>query len=175
MTVAPRRDEHWTNGYCYRADYVLADKPKRIGFILLNPAGVRRPSPGRTMQSCLAIARRLDCGRASIGNLFALPAPRPKDLRSAADPVGPENDRALVGLVHDSDIIVCAWGGSAGRSGAARAAQVVGLLRDAPCLYALGFTRRGQPIHPVARIPHRWLRVAAGEDGLLLPHEGPRP
>jgi len=170
-----RRMEHRANGYCYRADYVLADKPGCVGFILLNPAGVRRSAPGRTMQSCLAIARRHDCGRAIVGNLFAWPARRPKDLRGADDPVGPGNDRALAGLVRDSDFVVCAWGGSARRLGATRAAQVVGLLRDAPCLYALGFTGRGQPIHPVARMPHRWLKVTAGEDGLLLPHEGPRP
>jgi hypothetical protein len=83
-----------------------------------------------------------------MANLFAFRATEPADMKAAADPVGPENDRHILYLAQDSGITVAAWGVHGDYRSRARA--VVELLRGHKImLHCLGTTKEGFPKHPL--------------------------
>ena len=121
----------------------------------LNPAtgdseGRRRP----TLDRCIAWSKSWNSTGLVIVNLFAHRHTDPKTLKSAADPVGPHNDRALVALSQACESTVAAWGAH-GRRGD-RSTAVRALLADLDCL---GTTKRGEPQHPLY-VPATAERVA---------------
>lgn len=79
-----------------------------------------------------------------MANLFAYRATYPKDLFSAADPVGPQNDAWLRRLARQADLVVAAWGNH-GRFND-RAVQVV---RQLPTMHYIRLNRSGEPAHPL--------------------------
>lgn len=122
-----------------------------LAFVMLNPSRADAASDDPTARRCLALARGAGhCGLV-IGNLYALRAPDPRELRADPDPIGPENDAALARLAGEcaarGDPIVCAWGDHGPQ---ARAEAVTALLRAAGArLVCLGLTARGAPRHPL--------------------------
>ena len=119
-------------------------------FLMLNPGSLdddRKRHP--TRERCEAFAREWGYGELWTCNLFALRSPNPRDLRSSADPIGPDNDAHIRAAARKVDIIVCAWGNRGGYMG--RAQEVVSILRKAGAkLYTLGeLTKQGQPRHPL--------------------------
>jgi hypothetical protein len=99
-----------------------------------------------TIERCERRAAAWAFGRVEIVNLFALRTTDPGGLRAVADPVGADNDGAIVEAAGDADAILCAWG-SHGRLGG-RAVAVLELLRGRP-LSCLGLNRSGEPTHPL--------------------------
>src|SRR5690606_23712568 len=104
------------------------------------------------------------------------------DLRHAADPVGPENDAALMEAVAGASAVLCGWGAHGALLG--RGPAVAARLRTADVAVChLGLSRDGQPRHPLyvayAVAPQPWrecrrqlsksLRVGAGS-GAQLTH-----
>ena len=81
-----------------------------------------------------------------VVNLFALRATEPSRLRSARDPIGPGNDAALVAAAARVDVLVIAWGVHG--TLLERDRTVLALLNRTRLL-ALGWTRSGQPRHPL--------------------------
>ena len=80
-------------------------------------------------------------------------------MKAALDPVGPGNDRAIVGAGREAALVVCAWGNHAERG--ERAAHVVAMLqRENITLHALRLNAGGQPAHPLYLSkelrPKRW-------------------
>jgi hypothetical protein len=73
------------------------------------------------------------------------------DLRHAAGPVGPDNDRHLSRMLRNADLVVCAWGANAA-SLPGRPEAVGKLIRKARrSAYTLKLTNAGFPSHPLAR------------------------
>lgn len=68
-------------------------------------------------------------------------------MRAADDPVGPDNDRAILDSVDWSDSILCAWGN--------HGLHLNRATRWPPCCaapaprFASGLTGQGQPRHPL--------------------------
>ncbi len=116
-------------------------------FILLNPstADARRDDP--TLRRCVGFARQWGFGGVSIVNLFALRSAAPRDLRNAADPVGPRNDGAIVAARRAATLAVAAWGNDGAWQ--RRDEAVLALLRPFGELFCLGRTARGAPRHPL--------------------------
>jgi hypothetical protein len=81
-----------------------------------------------------------------MANLFGLRTPYPKEMKSAPDPVGPENDTSLLAAADRCDRIVAAWGVSGDYQ--ARADAVVRLFGERE-LWCLGTTQAGHPRHPL--------------------------
>ena len=70
----------------------------------------------------------------------------PKALRQVKDPVGKDNDAAIVRAAKESALVVCAWG----NHGVERGRHVEDLLRGAKTkLHILKLTGSGQPGHPL--------------------------
>ena len=79
-------------------------------------------------------------------NIFAFRATDPKDMYSAEDPVGADNDRWLLEMAKRCGKVVCAWGGHGTYLG--RGLAVTRLLKDFD-LVCLATNANGTPKHPL--------------------------
>jgi hypothetical protein len=115
-------------------------------FVMLNPstADARRDDP--TIRRCIGFARAWGFGGVEVVNLFAWRATDPRELRRAADPIGPDNDRAIAKAAARNHAIIAAWG----VHGALleRDRQVAVLLAGAR-VHCLARTGNGAPRHPL--------------------------
>jgi hypothetical protein len=122
---------------------------RRMLFVMLNPSTADATEDDPTIRRCIGFAEREGCGQLEVVNLFALRATDPRALTSAKDPVGPANDAKIVQARNRADIIVAAWGASMPRTTAYRRDRRVKDLLWEHTIHALGFTKTGQPRHPL--------------------------
>lgn len=119
-----------------------------LGFILLNPSTADETQDDPTIRRCVGYAKAWGYAGLVLGNLFAFRATDPKDMKAASDPIGPDNDKALGKIVHETHgQIVCGWGGHGGFLG--RSAVVRDFLMQAAAPVALSLTASGEPGHPL--------------------------
>lgn len=118
-------------------------------FIGLNPSTADETEDDPTIRRCIGYAKAWGYGGLCMVNLFALRSTDPRGLYAADDPVGPDNDRYLIGLATGAacmqGIVVAAWGTRGGYKG--RDAAVRELLRVP--VHVLRFTKSGHPAHPL--------------------------
>ncbi|MGH2451997.1 MAG: DUF1643 domain-containing protein [Candidatus Limnocylindria bacterium] len=118
-----------------------------IAFCMLNPSAADERSDDPTIRRCIGYARDWGYGGVEIVNLFALRATDPRELWDARDPVGRGNDVYVIEAAQRSEAVVIAWGvHGAFRS---RGAAALDLLSPRARLLALGWTRAGEPRHPL--------------------------
>ncbi|OCX66723.1 hypothetical protein BFP70_00755 [Thioclava sp. SK-1] len=127
------------------------DLPRAL-FIMLNPSTATEVQNDPTVERCERRARALGFGGFRVTNIFAYRATDPKVMRAQADPVGPENDQAILDSLDwvngTQDRVICAWGAHGAHG--ARGATVEALLRaSGHRLYHLGLTKAGAPKHPL--------------------------
>jgi hypothetical protein len=117
-------------------------------FLLLNPSTADEATNDPTSERCERRARRWGFGGLIVTNLFALCATDPAGLRRVADPIGPENDAAILEAARGAGLVLGGWG----HHGAYldRAAAVRALLAGLGVTpYGLALTKRGEPAHPL--------------------------
>jgi hypothetical protein len=115
---------------------------------MLNPSTADAARDDPTIRRCIALARRERCGGIEVMNLFAFRATTPGALKTAADPIGPDNDGHLRDLFARHMTILAAWGMHGDFIG--RAEAVMRLATDSGArLACLGFTAAHQPRHPL--------------------------
>lgn len=116
-------------------------------FVMLNPSTADASVDDPTIRRCMGFARAWGCDGIVVVNLYAFRATQPSDLWIQSDPVGRENDNWLIGVAHEAEEIVCAWGVNARPE---RVAEVTAILMTA-CgrLRCLGATKSGAPRHPL--------------------------
>lgn len=119
----------------------------RVAFIMLNPSAAGAQHNDPTIRRCISFARAWGFGSLEVVNLFAYRTPDPRALSRVANPVGEDNDRFLTQAVTRSHCLVVAWG----TKGAllSRDQVVLDLLTGQNCLYCLGMTKDGHPLHPL--------------------------
>ena len=120
-------------------------------FIMLNPSIADADIDDPTIRRCMGFARREGRGGIIVVNLYGLRATSPKQLRTVANPIGPENDGHIGDVATwaaKADVpVICAWGTLAAR---ARADNVMRLLqRSGVRTVCLGKSKRGAPNHPL--------------------------
>ena len=150
--------------YRYALTRTWDPKGPRLLWIMLNPstADERRNDP--TIERCERRARQLGFGAFRVVNIFGYRATDPADLRRAALPVGPSNDRIAMRSVTGwaggaADMVLCGWGSHGTHLG--RGAEFAAKLsRAGRTLHHLGLTDGGQPRHPLyisyAQTPLPW-------------------
>ncbi|RYH03914.1 DUF1643 domain-containing protein [Salipiger sp. IMCC34102] len=131
-----------------------------LTFVMLNPSTATEAANDPTIARCEARARSWGYGGLRIANLFAFRATYPRDLKAAADPVGPDADHWLGLACAPSGLVIAGWGVHGAHLD--RDQRVRALLKDAgTALHALGLTKHGHPRHPLyvaySRLPERWL------------------
>mgnify|MGYP006279470555 CR=1 FL=1 len=137
---------------CERYRYTLtrewAPGQGRLLCVMLNPSTATELQNDPTVERCERRARALGYGAFRVCNIFAYRATDPKVMRAVADPVGPDNDAAIVESAGWADRVLCAWGSHGAHLG--RGAEVAALLRaTGRPLCHLGLTKGGQPRHPL--------------------------
>ena len=148
---------------CERYRYLLTRVWEPAGrkalFIMLNPSTATEVQNDPTVERCERRARALGFGGFRVTNIFAWRDTDPKNMRAAEEPVGMENDAAIVQSCDWADQIIAAWGahGEHLRRGQAMEA----LLRDRGLpVFHLGLTKAGHPKHPLyiayTEQPVRW-------------------
>lgn len=136
---------------CLSYRYLLtrrwSDGPRAL-FIMLNPSTATEVQNDPTVERCERRARALGFGAFRVTNIFAYRATDPKVMRAAADPVGPENDTAILQSLDWADQVICAWGNHGLHLD--RGARVAAMLRaSGQPLWHLGLTGATQPRHPL--------------------------
>lgn len=119
-------------------------------FVCLNPSTADATVEDNTSRVCINYAKQWGFGTLLIGNLFALRSTDSAALRTAKDPVGPDNDSFIQELQSKAALVVCAWG----NEGAflKRDAQVLHLLTAPHCLVKLKNGRPGHPLYKSANL-----------------------
>lgn len=117
-----------------------------ILWIGLNPSTADEQQLDPTLTRITTFSKREGFDGFWMANLFALRTPYPKEMMADADPVGPENDAALLYAANRCERIVAAWGVCGEFQ--ARADAVVKLFAGRE-LWCLGTTQDGHPRHPL--------------------------
>ena len=156
MSGARQRTEHVRRSgaiyspcgrYRYRLWRAWGGGCRTLLWIMLNPSTADHlGNNDPTIERCERRAVAWGFDRVEIVNLFALRSPDPRALRTAVEPIGPENDRAILEAAGGAATILCAWGALGALGG--RAARVQALLGSRP-LACLARTKSGEPAHPL--------------------------
>ena len=117
-----------------------------ILWIGLNPSTADEARLDPTLTRIRTFSQREGYDGFLMANLFALRTPYPEEMMAAPDPVGPENDAALLAAAARCERVVAAWG--AGGFFQERALAVAQLLSGHK-LWCLGVTQTGDPRHPL--------------------------
>lgn len=142
--------------YRYQLRRYVGPWERACVFVMLNPSTADAEADDPTIRRCKTFAADWRCGQLVVVNLFAWRATQPSELASVADPVGPENDRAIAAAIDLAmhrgplgiGLVVAAWGADGSRHG--RAASVIKAMRAKGALpQCLGVTASGQPRHPL--------------------------
>lgn len=134
--------------YRYSLTRVWDAGGERALFIMLNPSTATEVQNDPTVERCERRSRALGFGAFRVLNIFAYRATDPRDMKRAADPVGPGNDAAMVMGLDWATRVVCAWGTHGAHLG--RGPCVEALLRETGReLMHLGLSKAGHPKHPL--------------------------
>ena len=137
---------------CRRWRYLLwrrwdADRPV-ANFLMLNPSTADELQLDPSCTRARVYAERWGYGALIVTNLFGWRATDPQDMKSAHDPVGRGNDRAILRAAREADIVVCAWGNHGLHL--ERSRRVLSALGRARVpLHALRINGAGEPAHPL--------------------------
>ena len=142
---------------CERYRYSLtrvwnSDRPPAV-FIMLNPSTATELANDPTVERCERRARKLGHGAFRVCNIFAWRSTDPRELARQSDPVGPDNDQAILegcewARQDPNGMIVCAWGNHGSLLDRGRAVERL-LRRTGAALHHLGLTATGHPRHPL--------------------------
>lgn len=135
----------------YRLERVIGDGPTMM-FLMVNPPDADADNDDPTVRKCIGFAERNHYGRILIGNEFSFRSPDINALRSAREPIGPDNDAHLRGMFAEANIVIAAWGTLAKLPAAlrprwkdmVRMADAAGIV-----LHCLGINNDKHPHHPL--------------------------
>lgn len=119
-------------------------------WIMLNPSTADASVDDATIRRCMRFSELWGFGAMWVGNLFAWRSTDPMALWGMSEPerIGPDNERHLIGMAHESEKIVCAWGNHGGTT------PWLNYRKDVFCpggRWLLGRTGDGSPAHPLGR------------------------
>jgi hypothetical protein len=120
------------------------DSGPQVLFVMLNPSTADEENDDPTIRRCIGFSRAWGFGALAVGNLFAFRTPKPRQLRTAAEPIGAGNDDWLIRIHDESALTVAAWGNHG--CFLDRSSSVKSLLSD---LHVLRLTKLGVPGHPL--------------------------
>lgn len=119
-----------------------------LACICLNPSTADEVDNDPTVKRLIRRAMAYGAGGLVLANLYAYRSTDPDVLPTVDDPVGPENDTAILDACRDAMFVLCGWG----KNGTLlnRAAQVLSLLRQNGITpMCLATNTDGSPTHPL--------------------------
>lgn len=141
--------------YRYHLWRLVNDHGKgQVVFLMLNPSTATDVEDDPTITRCIGFARAWGYKRLDVVNMFGLRSTDPMKLLDVADPIGPLNDNAIYNIasLHDTGVVICAWGSHNGRVRKLVKGRVDAIRRLIPvekmkCLRISKETK--QPWHPL--------------------------
>lgn len=146
--------------YRYSLTRIWDDDGKRVNFVMLNPSTATEVQNDPTVERCERRARALGYGSFAVTNIFAWRNTDPRAMRAASDPIGPDNDTAIVERANWASDVIAAWGTHGAHLDRGNAvAQLLQATRRP--LFHLGLSKAGHPKHPLylpyTQKPERWI------------------
>lgn len=138
--------------YRYRLERHALSGAGSVAWIMVNPSTADGVSDDATIRKVIGFSERMGAGWAVVGNKFAYRATDVRELKTARDPVGPENDTHLAAIMREAATVIVAWGPLAKLPPHLRRRwHAVARLADANgCrLMCLGTAQDGHPRHPL--------------------------
>ena len=137
---------------CMRYRYALwrtwDEATSPLTFVMLNPSTANEVDNDPTVERCQQRAIQMGFGGVRVANIFALRSTDPAALYMDTDPVGAENDAAILAACTGAGMVICAWGGHGKFKD--RGAFVAGLIRQVGITpHALHINQDGTPKHPL--------------------------
>lgn len=124
--------------------------PVSAALIGVNPSTADATENDATIRKDMGFARRHGWGKIIKGNKFAYRATDVRELKRAADPIGPGCDDELRRIIADADVVVACWGplSKLPRELRNRWRDVVRMVDEAgKPLMCFGTAKDGQPRH----------------------------
>lgn len=115
-------------------------------WVMLNPSVADAHNDDPTIRRVRGFTAREGYPGFAVVNLWALVATDPKDLHARRGAYEEKNLRTIASITRGRDV-VAAWG--AGVSRCPCLTRVTMILRDAATVRCLGYTKHGQPRHPL--------------------------
>jgi hypothetical protein len=150
----------------YTLNRILSESELSILFILLNPSKADEYINDNTVAKCMKYGSMWGYGRFTVCNIFALRSTDPRGLQQSlnegVDPIGEENDKAILSAANLADLIVCGWGmhGLLNNRGKNVARS---LLPFKDKLHYLNLCKDGTPGHPLYLKnnlrPQQWTQI----------------
>lgn len=139
--------------YRYRLDRDV-DETKQLVFAYfgVNPSIAGADVDDQTVRKWNGFTLRNHGRRYIVGNAFAAIATDVNALAGYPDPVGPSNNFVLRSIIAEADILVPCWGSKdkLPRNLRWRLLDVLQMLRESSKpIKVLGFTNKGDPLHPL--------------------------
>jgi len=126
-----------------------ASKP-RLGWGMLNPSSADAEKLDPTLTRVKDFTMAWGFGGFEVWNLFGFRSPKPTVMRAAVDPVGPDNDAAILAATARCAMTIAGWGVHGNFRH--REDTVRRMLANATPrreLHALKLTKGGFPQHPL--------------------------
>lgn len=122
-------------------------KPAAV-FLMLNPSTADDVDNDPTVERCQRRVHALGYGSLKVVNIFAFRSTDPALLYEQADPIGPENDVAILQATKSAGIVICGWGTDGALRN--RGQEVIDLLRrNGITPHYLKLNKDGSPGHPL--------------------------
>lgn len=118
-------------------------------WVMLNPSTADDQVDDPTIRRCISFSKREGCGSLRVLNLYAMKATNPVELAKSPSHLGSYNSQLLVEASYASRagaLLIVAWGA---HPMAVKGAGSVERMFEAAGAKCLGFTKSGQPRHPL--------------------------
>lgn len=138
--------------YRYRLDRRVAPGEVCFAYFGVNGSTATADEDDHTVRKWNGFTVRNGGSRYVVGNAFAYRATDVRELASAADPIGPDNDAYLRQIIGEADVLIPCWGarGKLPPRLRPRLATVRDMLvASGKPIVVFGLTASGDPLHPL--------------------------
>lgn len=120
-------------------------------WVMLNPSTADADKTDPTVRKCIAFTSSWGFSRMQVGNVFAMRATNPCELKRAMqhghDPIGPKNEPLLLAMARNAALVVAGWGRHARLQD--RGAYTLDRLASVTDVHCLRLNDDGSPAHPL--------------------------
>ncbi len=96
--------------YTLRRVWRSVDEPRVVTWVLLNPSTADEFTSDPTIRRCMGFSQEWGFDELMIVNAYGLRSTDPRGLWKVDDPVGPDNDQAILTACRRASLVVCGWG-----------------------------------------------------------------
>jgi len=136
--------------YRYRLAQIWDETLDPLYWLMLNPSTADEVKNDPTVERCERRARMWGYGGSVVLNIFAYRATDPKDMRTAPDSIGPENDKWIreLAAVSNDVTVIGGWGEHGAHMN--RGQTVLDIFnQENGRINALKINASGHPAHPL--------------------------